>query len=118
MIQSNGSLLNMGSTWQTSATGLGLDVTGNNASAFVLTNLADHDMFFAKNPVSDTNNLVSTFWIVPKGRKVLFWQNGPFFTVMPKRVWSAFLLPNVSEDFAAHLAETMMYDVLGQENPV
>ena len=115
MVLADGSLLNMGSNWQTETSGLGLDVTGNNASSFVVSNLSDHDIFFAKTQVLNSN---SEYWIISPSSKVLFWQEGPYWSVLPKRNWLAYSLPNVSDDIAAHIAETMMYDVLGQQNPV
>jgi len=118
LVLANGSLLNMGQNWRSTESGLGLDVTGNNASAFVVSNLADHDVFFAKVPYAQMT-ADSEYWIVPQSRKVLFWQNGPYWSVDPTRVWSASLLPkNTDDDFAACIAETMMYRVLGQENPI
>jgi hypothetical protein len=117
MILPNGLLLNMSSTWAEVGAGSGLNVTGNNASSFVISNASDHDIFFAKEPL-DQMTKDSTYWIIPSLKKVLFWQNGPYWSVMPRRVWSAALLPQITDDFAAGLAENMMYNVLGQINPV
>jgi hypothetical protein len=108
MLAENEQTINMGADWATNGIAPGLDVTGNALPAFVIQNNADHDIFFCKVPLSEIVSS-SEYWTIPKGSKVVFWQTGSYWPVQTSRTWKAFLLPNMSTDSAAYIAERFMW---------
>ena len=116
MITASGSTLNMGPNWQSTVNGLGLDITGNSAHAFVVKNNAGHEVYFAKVPEAEITD-DTEYWSIPVGSKVLLWQDVPYWPEGTGRTWKAFLLPSLTDDQAAYIAEAMMYDYLGNERP-
>ena len=121
MITSTNGLLDMGPNWNS---GLvieqpeGRNVTGNYAHSFVLHNMSDHEVYFTKQQLEGPG-AVTQWWSCKPGTWTLFWPSRPYFSFTLGPIpWNAYTLPsNTSNDFAAYVAETIMYQYLAPQNP-
>lgn len=121
MITATNGLLDMGPNW---ASGLvienpeGRNVTGNYAHTFVLHNMSNHDVYFTKEQLEGPGALTQ-WWTCKPSTWTLFWPSRAYFSFdMGPIPWNAYTLPsNCSNDFAAYVAETMMYQYLAPQNP-
>ncbi len=104
--------------------GEGLDVTGDFPHSFVIKNEADHDILFAREAFDGPipAGLYIEYWTLKPGSMTLMWPAQRYWSSKLsgiKRFWNASALPSTTDnDFAAYLAETMMYDFLAPQAPI
>jgi hypothetical protein len=121
MITDTNGLLDMGPNWNS---GLliespeGRNVTGNYAHSFVLHNMSDHDVYFTKQQLEGPGS-VTQWWTCRSNSWTLFWPSRPYFSFeIGPIAWNAYTMPsNTSNDFAAYVAEILMYQYLAPQNP-
>lgn len=108
------------SDWPQSPEGRGRNVTGNFAHSFVIINESDHDVFFAKTAYVGAipAGTYLDYWRLKPGSFSLMWPAETYWPNESNRQWNASGLEPVPLDFAAYLAESMMYDYLGPMAPL
>ena len=100
----------------------GRNVTGDYAHSFAIVNEADHDILFSKRafdgPIAAGTYI--DYWRLKPGTTTLMWPGQRYYASLPDglRTWNASPLPNVTKDFAAFLAESIMYNYLAPLAPI
>lgn len=121
LILANNALLDMGPNWNSELAleaAQGRNLTGNFAHSFVLHNTSKHEVYFAKKHMTDTERQ-SDWWACPAGSWTLFWPNDIYFSLSSNAIkWNAYRMPEATtNDFAAYVAETMMFAYLAPQAP-
>jgi hypothetical protein len=124
LITATNELLDMGPNWNNGlvlSPPQGRNLTGNYAHSFVLHNTALHEVYFAKMQMTAASAQArADWWACPPGSWTLFWPSDVYFSgILKTNSWLAHQLPaNTTNDFAAYVAETMMYSFLAPKAPV
>ena len=99
----------------------GINITGDYPNSFVIINNASHELYFSKLALDNDEDEPLQYWSIRPNSKLLMWPANTYWQSINnniKRYWNASVLPNdISVDFAAFLAETIMFDYLAPKSP-